>query len=64
MDVVLSNLLATRETKIYVHDKRILENDITFSSGQLVEKTKSQSCLEEELIPILCSKHYQYLHSQ
>ncbi|KAF0975709.1 hypothetical protein FDP41_005036 [Naegleria fowleri] len=63
MDIVLSNILSTKETKIYVHEKRILEEKVKFDSGQLVEKSSNQDCLEVELIPLLCAKHNRYMMS-
>ena len=61
LDIVLSNILSTRENKIYLHDRTMLDpSSVTFDSGLLIEKQSANDCLEAHLIPILCDKHREY----
>ena len=63
MDLVLSNLLSSRDSKIYVHDRRMVEKDPTFDSGICVEKKGEEDRLEATLIPIVLQKHLDYIQS-
>ncbi|KAL9653750.1 hypothetical protein ABK040_008631 [Willaertia magna] len=60
MDIVLSNILSTRDDCIYIHEKKNFKLEHTYESGFKIER-QDEKTIEAQLIPILSDKHDEYI---